>query len=152
MRRITADDLRHACNALALQRAREYRSRLPEGHGLLDLRPEGVSSAALDALALDLVLCWFRLLRDETDLDASMGWTHPENLERRRMEHHIETRCQPGYAARLCADLFGTSDWYSLEWEAFRDLYALLRQRPNAWRRAAPAPRPEPVGAVECPF
>lgn len=154
IRSLTADDLRHACNALALQREREYRAHLPEGSGPLDLRPEAVSSEALDALGLDLVLCWFRLLVDETNLDALIRWAHPENLERLRMEKHLELHAVPGYVAHLCADKFGTSDFYSLAWSDFRDLYITLKNRPAAWkpRLAQGKKAATPSDSPTCPF
>jgi hypothetical protein len=148
LRRITPDDLRHAANALALQRAREYRAGLPEGTGPLDLRPEAVGHAALDALSLDLVLCWCHRLRDETALDALIDWQHPENLERARMEKNLELHAVPGYVAHLCSAKFGTSDFYSLDWSTFRELYITLKNRPAAWRR----PRPVQPPAATCPF
>lgn len=162
-RGLTADDLRHAGNALAIRRARAHRARLPEDAVPLDLRPVATSSEAFNDrhdLALGLFVALCDLLVDETCLGHGnapgglIAWDHPENLERHYMLRVIERRCAPGYVARMCREMFGTSDPASLEPDVLADFYRTLGQRKNAWLpagRRAPVQPTQPEG-VECPF
>lgn len=142
VRRMTAEDLRHACNAIAMQRERSHRASGAEVALVLD--DASVSSARLSPLALELWLCWVQLIEDDTRLDALIKWENPEDIERERIVRGILAGGAAGYAARLSADIYGTSDWQGLPWERLLSLHATLRQRRKAWREAS-TPNQQPA-------
>ncbi len=132
---VSAERLRYACNAIAQARRAEYLARLPEGAVPLNLDRRAVSSRRLDSLGLDLVLTWWRLCADDTDLEAALYWSDPALLVRRRIERHLRVAIE-GYVAHLARQKFGTSDWTQLGDDELRQLYITLRNRPHAWARA----------------
>ena len=131
-RAATPDDLRHGVHVAALGRDK--------------------SSKDLTNAELDRVVQALRLLADPDDLDAMMGWLHPENEERRRRLWWIENRCLAGYARRVCKDMFGTDDWWSLENEPVMRLYRTLRDRPGAMVKRNPAATPAELDPSNAPF
>lgn len=130
VRAITEEDLRHACNALAMRKSDEYRhnSLMP-----LALDDSSVSSSRLVNLSLDLVICWFDLIVDETRLGSMMRWLNPDQIEKDRIVRTIKAGGAGGYAARLALDMYGSSDWQDLKLPLIQNLYVTLRNRRNAW-------------------
>lgn len=163
-RGITAEDLRHGCNALALRRAKAHRARLPEESVPVDLRPRGYSVEAFTDrhdLSLGLFLALCELLRDDASLGAALNWTHPENIEREYMLRVMERRMDAGYVAAVCRSMYHTEDAAALEPEALAELYRTLGQRPKAWvganaergaRNAECGTRSAEYAGADCPF
>jgi len=89
-----------------------------------------------------LWLCWVRLIEDDTQLDALIRWENPDQIERDRIVRGILAGGAGGYAARLSADIYGTSNWQDLTFEQLLSLHTTLRQRRNAWQDRRPIPTP----------
>jgi hypothetical protein len=130
VRALSEQDLRHACNAIAIAAARRHAGRPAD----LDLRPASVSSSALSPLALDLVIAWFDLLRDPDDLTATVTWSNPGEAERRRYLRTLSRAPLAGYVSRIAADIYGTTDLDSLPTGTLRSLFQLVMSRQS--RRA----------------
>lgn len=139
VRAVTEADLRHACNAIAISAAKRHAGRPSD----LDLRPAAISSAALSPLALDLVIAWFHLLRDPDDLTATSTWLNPGDAERRRYLRALSPAPLAGYAARIAADIYGTTDLESLPTGSLRSLWHLVMSR-----QARRAQQAQPRGSM----
>lgn len=126
-RGVRPDDLRHGVHVAALAR--------------------DLSSTRLDNAQLDRVLLAFRLLTDPDDLTAMEHWLHPELREADRRTWWLRQMCHPVYVARVAADMFGVSDWTTLDAHRLGILYGRIKHRPGAERRAreAAAEQPQPV-------
>ena len=138
VRGVMESDLRHAATALALQRVREWRSGR---NASLPSTPEAASSKHLDGVGLDMFRALCGLIVDPLWLGNEkrpglLWWEHPEAAESHRMLHVLDTRTTPGYAAQMCASIYGTRDYYTLEYQDLLHLYRLVRERGNAWRPA----------------
>jgi hypothetical protein len=136
VRGVTETDLRHAATALSIQRARSHRARRVQP---LPGTPETASSKQLDSLGLDLFRALCALIADPlwlgTDDDPGLiWWDNPELAERHRTLVILDTRSAPGYAAGVCANLYGTRDYHTLRAEELSRLYRLLLDRPHAWQ------------------
>lgn len=135
-RGVTETDLRHAANALALQRARSWRAGSPQP---LPPDMESSSSRKLDGLGLGLFLALCNLLEEPTWLGTAqapglMDWEDPGRIERGRILWRLDHQTSPGYAAALSRDLYGTRDYHQLPFADLVELERLLRERPKAWR------------------
>jgi hypothetical protein len=116
-RGVTLDDLRHGAHIVAL------------GH---DKSSETMTNAELDK-----VMVVFRLLIDETDLDASMEFSNPEAGERRRQKYFIEHAAPEAYIDAVCkgkfAKVYQSPFWEDLPLWALRDLSRTLANRRASW-------------------
>lgn len=119
---LTADDLRHACAAIALGRV--------------------ASSKGFTNQDLDRVLALFRLLAEPEKLAHLKAWDNRDAGERRRHVHVI-TQAPAAYWQRIAADKFGHADLDRLPLEQLRQLSLTLRRRVAA--------RPQPVAHAMAP-
>jgi hypothetical protein len=119
---ISADDLRHACAAVALGRV--------------------TSSKRLSNADFDRALALFRLLAEPENLAHLEAWENRDAGERRRHAHVI-TQTPPAYWQRISRDKFGPADLDRLSLEQLRQLSLTLRLRPAA--------RPQPKADATLP-
>lgn len=112
-RDVSADDLRHAVTAVALQR--------------------NCSSKSFTNADLDKVLALLRLLANPTDLHNLNAFTNSEAGERRRHVHVI-TSAAERYWKSIAADKFGHADLDQLAIEQLRQLSLTIRNRRPASR------------------
>lgn len=135
VRALRPDDLRHAANALTLQRVRTWRAGTGQP---LPATPEAASSKQMDGLALDLfrALCRLIVEPDWLGTDTQPGllwWENPDQAERRRLLTVLDARTVPGYAASICHSIHGTRDYHTLDYRAVANLYRTIRDRTHAW-------------------
>jgi len=151
-RGVTETDLRHAATALAIQRARSHRAGRVQA---LPATAEAASSRHLDSLGLDLFRALCALIENPLWLgtDEAPGliwWESPALAERHRQLVVLDTRSAPGYAAGLCANIYGTRDYHTLDGEQLGRLYRLMLDRPHGWRpkeaRGVYQPESEEIG------
>ncbi len=125
----TADDLRHACHALALGRDK--------------------SSADLDNREVDRVVTLFRLLADPDDLDAVTNWDYPEIAARKRLVYAINSAAPHAYIDTICrgkfSQIYEPPFWEDLPIGALRHLALTLRNRKASWGR-------KQLSAANAPF
>ena len=146
-RGVTETDLRHAANALALQRARTWRSGRPQP---LPDSPSQASSRHLDGLSLSLFMALCHLLEDPTWLGrperpGMIQWTDPGQIERARLLWQLDHRGAPGYAAAVSRSMYGTRDYHTLALGDLIELHRLLRGRAKAWRPQASTHERAPI-------
>lgn len=133
-RGVRPEDLRHGCNAVAVQRVREWRSGKPAP---LAVGKRETSAKEMTNLELELSVVLFNWMADADDLRSAALWTDPSDLERRRLVKGIEKH-QEGYVRRICADKFGTHEWRNLRNDQLRQLITTVRNRPGChsnWQR-----------------
>lgn len=126
-RSLTAEDLRHACHIVALNR--------------------NASSKHFTNADLDRVLALLRLLADPNTLRNVEAWQNEEAGERCRLVYVIK-QAPPAYFQKIAHDKFGTADLAQLTLEQLRQLSLTLRSRLAA-REPITAPQP---AAVAVPF
>lgn len=156
---LTADLLRHACNALAIRRARQHRAG--DGRGV-QFDWGHTSSADLQDrydLSLGLFLALCDLLVDADFIGkpdrpgGRLAWDQPDLIERAWLLDVIRDRCEPGYVATLCASIYQRGHLELLGTPQLKDLYRTLGQRRNAWRPRGGTPAPVAASeAVETPY
>jgi hypothetical protein len=133
-RAIIPEDLRHALNALAVQRARVYRS----GKDVqLDLSERATSSRRLEDIELDLFLALCALLVDPDDLQAMRTWLCPENAERKRLEWFLG-RFPEAYVSHVARATCGTNAPAGIKELRHLALTMKRRMATRATRRAEP--------------
>jgi len=129
-----ADHLRHACHVHALGRDLGHKS-FTNAHfnRLLTLWGNERDQAGL-------------LLAPEC-LASDIAWSHPEHQTRASRSWTIAHRCVPSYVHAVARDHFGVADWETLADAHLDQLYTLLQDRPNAWRRNVRPLEAVPVAA-----
>lgn len=136
-----ANDLRHACHVHAL------------GREISHLKITNTQFSRLLTL-------WGNdkdqrgLLIDPLCLTSDLAWSHPEFQTHASRRWTIEHHCVESYVVAVTREMFQTADWQSLPAAALGQLYALLHERPNAWRRAAAhlAGSPTELDPANAPF
>jgi hypothetical protein len=120
-----AEDYRHACHLFALGKDK--------------------SSEHLTNSEVERCVYLFRLLADPDDLDAILGWLHPENDTRKRLLWFLEHRCQLPFVQRVCHDKFATYDFHSLNLDSIQDLVRTMKNRPHGQTGGASVPASRPT-------
>lgn len=108
-----ADDLRHACHAVACGRA--------------------ISSKDLNNAQVDRVLTLFALLEDPDNLDAVMRWQNPQLDAERRVDWAITHTAPEAYVRQIAGDKYGTRMWEWLDIGQKRNLLMTLKNRQAKW-------------------
>lgn len=113
---LLADDMRHACHAVALGKNK--------------------SSRDLNNRDLDKIFALFKLLADPDDLDALLALQNPETAERTRLVHGIRAAAPFPYIDALCRDRFASqyeSPYFEdLAIDQLRQLHVTLKARSAA--------------------
>lgn len=136
----TPEDLRHAANALALERAARHRG---------ETRPPGPGSASdftdrYDlSLGLFVVLCG--LLEDPDTLGSfrppagMLAWNDPGLIERHYILGSMERNCRDSYVVKLVQDISRREVTHAedLDLPRLKAVWRTLGQRSNAWQGAA---------------
>lgn len=111
-----ANDLRHACHAVAIGR--------------------DISSTKLTNAQIDRVVALFDLIAAPDDVNTMLRWQQPEVEERQRLVLAIKRMAEDSYildiAADLCRGAFTAPFWEDMEMQALRRLSRKIAQRRNA--------------------
>ncbi|HSM84591.1 MAG TPA: hypothetical protein VLT16_00510 [Candidatus Limnocylindrales bacterium] len=113
-RAATAADLRHACNLVATQGRRS-------------------SSEDLDNKQTNRVVVLFKLLQEPEDLDAIMGWLHPEESDRKGLANFIRKQAPEATLVAIAKHAFGTIFWEDLEHGKLKWLLKQVKGRQQEW-------------------
>ena len=119
---VTADDLRHGCHVVALQR--------DKSHGDFTNRD---FDALLNLWGDERTITG--LLLEPLDLAGEINTANPALKIRERQLHWLRTQCLGGYAMTESERMFGTKNWEALPAADLERLHDHLRARPNALRK-----------------
>jgi hypothetical protein len=118
--KISANDLRHACHAVATGR--------------------GASSKKLSNADFDAVLALFKLLADPHQIAHVVAWQNRADIGERKRYTYFITRTPAAYWRSIATDKFGHTDLAKLSLSELRQLTMTLKARSRAWRSPGGVP------------
>ena len=117
--------------------------------------------AGMDNAEIDLIFPAFRLLANDTDIDAAVAFFNPENGEKKRLLWKIKHLAAEPYIQSIALDRFDTRQWEELSMQQLTMLRNTLQNRMHSKHRRAAAAAPateennhEELAVAEsnCPF
>jgi hypothetical protein len=98
-----------------------------------------LSHLAMDNRHTDRIYQAFRLMADDTNLDAALFFEDPDREERKRLIWRIKSLAPEAYVKRIAADVFKSIYWEDLNVTQLTWLRNTLNNRVAAQKRRAAA-------------